>query len=453
MYRYKSQIYILFDIIFIVGSFLISSCILFEGRVCSDHLLANALPLTWMVLLTLSVFYLMDLYFFRRDFTDFTDQLNLFVSLLFVFAGELIIFNSYSSFRVLGGRFLLLDLVFKVFLFFFGKAFLSSILKKYVKRQRALIIGDKQASERAIKFIKAHPELDIDMLGIVSDNKIISDSVEGIPVLGKSDELLDIVRKNNISLIIISSTTESQTLHETLIFCHQNNIYLIRFERLYENVMKKIPYELIDGKQLLDYCLMQDKFKIFRTKRFFDVLSSLLLLLVSLPIMGIAALLIKWLSPGPVFYLQTRSGVRGKPFKLIKFRTMHVGAETETGPTFTIKDDKRVTPIGRFLRHTHIDEIPQLVNVLKGDMSFIGPRPERPEFILKLEKRIPFYSLRLFVKPGISGWAQIAYQYVSTLEGMKEKFRYDLYYLKHLSFMFDFKIVVQTILYVLTKRG
>jgi exopolysaccharide biosynthesis polyprenyl glycosylphosphotransferase len=188
-------------------------------------------------------------------------------------------------------------------------------------------------------------------------------------------------------------------------------------------------------------------------KRLFDVSASLLGVILSAPLMVIAAIAIKLESPGPVLYRQPRLGKNGCVFILNKFRSMRRDAEKETGPIWSTEHDPRVTRIGAMLRRTRVDELPQLFNVLFGQMSFIGPRPERPEFVEKLQEQIPYYMERLAVKPGITGWAQVKYRYGSSLEDAVEKLQYDLYYIKNLSLFLDLLIVLNTVQVILFARG
>jgi len=167
----------------------------------------------------------------------------------------------------------------------------------------------------------------------------------------------------------------------------------------------------------------------------------------------ITAILIKLDSPGPVFYRQERMGLHGKIFRIVKFRTMYVDAEKNTGPVWSTKDDPRVTRIGKYVRKFRLDEIPQAYNVLKGDMSFVGPRPERPFFVEKLSKEIPLYKRRLKVRPGITGWAQVKHKYDESIEDVKVKLRYDLFYIENMSLRMDFKIIFRTIFVVFFGKG
>jgi lipopolysaccharide/colanic/teichoic acid biosynthesis glycosyltransferase len=169
--------------------------------------------------------------------------------------------------------------------------------------------------------------------------------------------------------------------------------------------------------------------------------------------MALAALAIRVSSNGPVLYSQTRVGRNGVAFRIYKFRSMRVDAEATSGAVWSVENDPRVTRIGRFLRRTRVDELPQLWNVLRGDMSFIGPRPERPEFVADLELQIPYYGQRHVVRPGITGWAQIRHGYGATIEDAREKLQFDLFYIKHMSFPFDVYIVLETVKTVLVRTG
>jgi exopolysaccharide biosynthesis polyprenyl glycosylphosphotransferase len=188
-------------------------------------------------------------------------------------------------------------------------------------------------------------------------------------------------------------------------------------------------------------------------KRGLDIIVSSLGLALAAPVAIITALAIKLDSPGPVLYCQERVGANESPFVLYKFRSMRCDAETTTGPQWASKDDPRITRVGRILRKLRIDEVPQLINVLKGEMSLVGPRPERPFFVAQLKKHIPYYELRFSVKPGITGWAQISYGYGDDETDAVEKLQYDLYYAKYMSPMFDLQILFETIKVVLLGRG
>ena len=176
-------------------------------------------------------------------------------------------------------------------------------------------------------------------------------------------------------------------------------------------------------------------------------------LVLAAPVMGLVALLVRLTSPGPALYHQQRVGQHNRLFTVHKFRSMRQDAEAATGAVWATSNDTRVTPVGRFLRKVRLDELPQLWNVLVGEMSFVGPRPERPEFVSQLTEQIPFYGLRHAVKPGVTGWAQVCYTYGASVEDALEKLQYDLFYIKNLSMALDVFVIVKTVQTVLLRRG
>jgi exopolysaccharide biosynthesis polyprenyl glycosylphosphotransferase len=190
-----------------------------------------------------------------------------------------------------------------------------------------------------------------------------------------------------------------------------------------------------------------------KLKRIIDILVSLLILMISSPVILLAAIAIKLDSEGSVLFKQERCGQNGKLFKIYKFRSMRKDAEKSTGPVWSQKGDPRITRVGKILRTLRIDEIPQFLNVLKGEMSIVGPRPERPYFVEMLSLEIPYYQRRLKVRPGITGWAQVKHKYDETIEDVKTKLRYDLFYIENMSLRMDFKILFRTIFVVLFGKG
>jgi exopolysaccharide biosynthesis polyprenyl glycosylphosphotransferase len=190
-----------------------------------------------------------------------------------------------------------------------------------------------------------------------------------------------------------------------------------------------------------------------KVKRALDLLFSFFALLITLPVTSVIAALIKIESEGPIIFKQKRTGQNGKEFNVYKFRSMVNDAEKLSGPVWSTKDDPRITKIGKFIRKVRIDEIPQMLDVLKGEMSLVGPRPERPYFVEKLSKEIPLYKRRLKVRPGVTGWAQVKHKYDETLEDVNTKLRYDLFYIENMSLRMDFKILFRTIFVVLFGKG
>jgi sugar transferase (PEP-CTERM system associated) len=221
---------------------------------------------------------------------------------------------------------------------------------------------------------------------------------------------------------------------------------------LMERVTGKLPLDGLNPSTLIFTNGFNVKFAKQAARRLVSIAVSLTGLLICLPLIPFLILAVRLSSPGPIFFRQTRIGLRGRTFSIIKFRTMRQDAEMD-GAVWATKNDPRVTPLGRFMRTTRLDEIPQLWNVLRGEMGFVGPRPERPEFVEWLNREIPFYELRHMVRPGITGWAQVRYKYGASLEETKRKLEYDLYYVKHLSLGLDLLIMFETIKTIVLGRG
>ncbi len=278
--------------------------------------------------------------------------------------------------------------------------------------------------------------------------------VKETSILGKIDDIVELCKSHRVHTIVIALTERRGNLTiEKLVSCKLMGVRIIDYPNFYETMTGKIPVESINPSWLVQSNGFLITPFIRFVKRIFDILLSSLTLLVTLPFLPVFIFLVKYKSPGPVFYFQKRVGEHGKNFTIYKFRTMGTDAETENGAAWAQKNDPRISRFGHLLRKTRIDELPQLVNVLKGKMSFIGPRPERPEFVKKIAKVTPYYMERHAVKPGITGWAQVMYPYGSSLGDSVEKLRYDLYYINNLSLFLELLIVFETIKVVLFRRG
>ena len=273
------------------------------------------------------------------------------------------------------------------------------------------------------------------------------------PVLGEPGDLIKIVRDHKVDKVVVALQERRGTLPlRDLLDCKFNGIVVEDSPAFYEEMTGKIPVAGLYPSSLIFSSGFKKSRLLLLTKRFLDIVASLVLLIVSLPASVATAIAIKLDSKGPVIFSQERAGEREKVFRIYKFRSMYTDAEKH-GPKWASDNDDRVTRVGRIIRKLRIDEIPQLYNILKGDMSFVGPRPERPYFVEQLKKQIPFYSERFWVKPGLTGWAQINYSYGASVEDALEKLQYDLYYIKHLSITLDIAIILQTIKVVLVGRG
>ncbi len=269
-------------------------------------------------------------------------------------------------------------------------------------------------------------------------------------ILGTVSDLADIVQRENIQRVLCTSKNLGNS-ELTSDFCklRYSGVSVMPLIILCEEIEQYVPLELVTHEWLLNASGEPHLLYIKKVKRLFDIIASIIGLALGAPLVLLAAAAIKLTSPGPVFYRQQRSGRFGRQITMTKLRTMHVDAE-KAGAQWSGKNDPRVHPVGQFLRKYRIDEIPQLWHVLSGEMSFVGPRPERPEFIAELARQIPFYQERLMVQPGITGWAQVNYPYGASMLDARRKLEYDLYYMKHMSVFLDAFILLDTVRTILS---
>jgi len=325
----------------------------------------------------------------------------------------------------------------------------KKLLRKGYGLQNTIILGTGNIAYEVLDMVEKYPENGYKFSGFVC----FDDNARGNNILGKFDELPDIIRKNDISNIIIASEPEQKdVIINTINKTADLNVALKIVPDLYGIVSGMAKTQQLYGIPIIDVMPEIMTYSAKLTKRLIDItLSSMILLFLS-PLLIITVLLIKITSRGPVFYVQQRVGRNGKLFNLIKFRSMIKDAEDNL-PIWADKNDKRITPLGFLMRKTRLDEVPQFINVLKNDMSIVGPRPEREYFVEQLKQEIPFYSRRLRIKPGITGWAQVKHAYDSTVEDVRIKLKYDFYYIENMSLTLDFRIMLLTLVIIFTFKG
>lgn len=330
-----------------------------------------------------------------------------------------------------------------------------NLLIKGFGRRNALIIGFNERAFEVLDTLSKAPALGIDVKAFVTiKDEHLNKSHKNIKVESDLNSLMQIIEKYNIQEMILAlEKDEHDSLVDIISLCSDKNIKIKIVPDLYEILSGQARTSQIYGMPLIDIMpeLMPEWER--KLKRLLDIVVSVIILVISLPVTLITALAIKLDSEGPVFFTQERMGMNGKIFRMIKFRSMKKDAEKLTGPVWSQKNDPRVTGVGRIIRKLRIDEIPQFINVLKGDMSVVGPRPERPFFVEKLSKEIPYYKRRLKVRPGITGWAQVKHKYDESIEDVKIKLRYDLFYIENMSIRMDLKILFRTIFVVLFGKG
>ncbi len=322
-------------------------------------------------------------------------------------------------------------------------------------QERILVVGTGETARKVVRQILAQREFAYRVVGFIDDDSArIGERIVNPGIIGTPADMADLIAKHQIDRIIVGLADRRGKLPvEELLRAKMAGIRVEDATTTYERVTGKI---LIDDLRP-SWLIFSDGFRVSRLvrwiKRSIDLIFSLGLAVLAFPLMVLTSVAVAIESGRPVLYRQERVGENGRTFTLYKFRSMRLDAEEGGTPQWAIAGDSRITRVGLVIRKTRLDELPQLWNVVRGDMSFVGPRPERPYFVAELAKEIPFYQQRHAVKPGLTGWAQVKYRYGSSLEDAMEKLRYDLYYIKHLSIFFDLTIVFDTVKVVLFRKG
>jgi exopolysaccharide biosynthesis polyprenyl glycosylphosphotransferase len=399
------------------------------------------------------LFYITDLYNVRRD--QHSDEIASLVVLNAAIAAAFLTLSFYFYPRWIFGRsFFVILFLGTPGLVMTGRLIWSHLRGALARPSTVAVLGDGPAVEELRMFAREH-KLKVVNLPVAryvpmpagAQSQIISQQ-------DRSGELQDAMTSLQPDIIVLEpSVSLDPGTARTLIDARFSGVTVLDFPTAFQMLSGKLPLDHMDGQ----WFLSAQGFQFFesniavRLKRLFDLGLAFALLVVTAPLLPLIALGIKLSSKGPALYIQERVGRNSRIFRLFKFRTMSIGADTE-GP-WTVKNDPRVFPFGRLLRLTRLDELPQLVNVLRGDMSFVGPRPESLVLVDLYKREIPYYSLRSAVRPGLTGWAQTNYPYGSSVADAVEKLKYDLHYIQHLSLLFDIQIVLRTIRTVLGRQG
>lgn len=326
--------------------------------------------------------------------------------------------------------------------------------------EHVLVFGSGPQGQTIATMIDSSPFSGFELIGLVraetdaepdpKENAIASPTSL---VLGTANDLVALAAEHRVARVVVALEERRGTLPvKPLLALRMAGVLIEEKEAMYERITGKIAVQSLRPSYLIFGGGFQKHTSAVISKRAIDIVVALVGLVLSLPVCLLAAILIRLDGKGPIFFSQERVGEQGESFRILKFRTMRPDAEA-AGPQWATKDDARVTRIGRILRVARIDEIPQMVNVLTGTMSFVGPRPERPVFVEELSRKIPYYPLRHTVKPGLTGWAQVNHPYGASVEDAAEKLRYDLYYVKNMGTLFDLNIILRTVGVILFGKG
>ncbi len=320
-------------------------------------------------------------------------------------------------------------------------------------KRRVVVIGVGEQAARIERLAQSSKVTGFICVGYI-DYGDTTAQVPSSKIIPRLNSLPDFVTKENIDEVVVALEDRRQNLpSQELSDCKLGGVGIVDYMTFFSCETGRLDLSMISPSWFVfsNGFRGNSSYRVF--KRAVDVVASLALLVMTLPLAVLAAMAIRMGSPGPILLRQTRVGMNGEPFVLLKFRTMCVDAEQDGVPRWADQHDDRITAVGAFLRRTRIDEIPQLLNTLKGSMSFVGPRPERPHFVTQLAREIPYYDHRHALKPGLTGWAQLCHHYAASIEDAKKKLEYDLYYLTHCGFFLDFLIILQTIRVVIWPNG
>ena len=433
-----------------LGAFLLATLLCFGSTHFYSALAMNSglykiLSITGLAILCL---YYFDLYDLHRLLIPGESYFRLFaglgtLSILLAFFGYL-----FPQF-MLGRQVYVAGLLILTFYLLAWRTLYSWLLHKPYLSERVYVLGSGPSANRLVDTLRRHSSLGMEVVGWAGPAENGSLNRES---LGAALE--ELRQKGAVDRVIVAIPDRRNVMPvRELLDLRLSGVTVEDSTALQEKLTGRIEVRSLTPSWLIFSDGFRLKPGVLATRRVISLMVSFTALIVTLPLIPIIAAAVKLSSPGPVFYRQKRVGRNGVVFDCYKFRTMRADAEADTGPTWADDDDPRITPVGRVLRRARLDEIPQLWNVLRGDMSFVGPRPERPEFVEWLSREIPYYNMRHIVLPGITGWAQVNYPYGASLEESKEKLCYDLYYVKNMSVAFDLIIMFQTVKIVFLGRG
>jgi sugar transferase (PEP-CTERM system associated) len=337
---------------------------------------------------------------------------------------------------------------------YFWRVLFSTFAINVMGRDSLLMVGGSPLLEDIARHLEEHPELGLAIAGYVDDAHQPGDILRGGKVLGNLPDLKEIVAATNPARIVVGMTERRNRMPVAdLLELRFSGRIIEEAAAAFERVCGRVCLKELRPAQFIFSGDLGPRPQSLVVQTVLNRVAAAAGLIVASPLMALTALAVKFSSPGPVLYRQVRVGLDGAPFTVYKFRSMRVDAEAVTGAVVASKDDPRVTRVGKVIRKLRFDELPQLFNTLKGDMSLVGPRPERPEFVRDLSLKIPYYRQRHCVRPGITGWAQVNFKYGETLEDTMTKLEYDLYYIKNMSFSLDTYIIFHTVKTMLLSRG
>jgi exopolysaccharide biosynthesis polyprenyl glycosylphosphotransferase len=432
------------DITVLYFSLYLTLIIRYFGNYKIETWVAHFWPFTVIFILWLIIFYIANLYSLNLAVNNSKFYQSSGRALAIAGLASLAFFYLMPQIGIAPKTNLLIYIIVFAIIFYLWRHFYNWSLKSYLPKKNIGIVGYNNLVAEIINEFKQKPHLGYNLSFIVDDK--VQTGTEPISDLEK------LIAENKLDTIILSSDPhQSENLRTVLFNCLRYKINYVSLPNFYETITGKVPLDNLNQMWFLENLNENNKIWFNRLKIIYDFILALIIFIITLPFWLIIAIIIKLESSGPTFFIMNRAGQNNKIFKLIKFRTMKQ-ENNDYAPTKA--NDSRITKFGNILRKTRIDELPQVINILRGEMSFVGPRPERPELILELEKQIPFYGQRTLVKPGLTGSDQISGEYHSpSREDSLKKLQYDLFYIKNRSLFLDLTIILKTIATVVSRKG
>ena len=435
----------------------VSSFLLLYGRagtpvVSMGDVVARALVITFFCQ---SCMYLLDLYNFKHSQTWGEMLFALAIAIGFVCIGIGLLSFAIPKFGVAGKMYYLSILIASFFLLVWRLAF-ELYITRFAAQENILIVGTGEVARQVVEEIKRRKRLGFHLVGFINipPAKSIRSGGGVGEVLGDPSQMDRIIEQHGIDKIVVAITERrGEYPVKEMLALRVNGCQVLEWPGFFEKLSGRIPIDsLAPSFFIFNEGFRKSRF-LLSIRRVVSAIVAAVLLVLLLPVFLVVAVLIKLDSPGPVIYSQIRVGQNGKRIRIYKFRSMRNDAEQNGDAVWAVENDPRITRVGGFLRKSRMDEFPQLFNVMIGELDFVGPRPERPEFVEKLQDQIPYYALRHTVKPGITGWAQVMFHYGSSIDESKEKLQYDLFYIKNMSLKLDLLILFHTVKIVLLGRG
>jgi exopolysaccharide biosynthesis polyprenyl glycosylphosphotransferase len=423
------------DVVVLYASLIGALALRYHGGWHREFANTHAIPFSLLFVVWLLLFYISGLYDIRRIPTNMVlvrvlsvaIMTNAVISVLFFYFIPFFGITPKTNLFTVIGIFAVLE--------FLWRRYAIHHFSSADSLRKVLLIGDTKTAREVAQALRDNPQI-----GFTVSRWIENQNPDAIT----KEELETTIRTEGIDTVLIPPALKNhKTLGQLLYYLVNRGIEVKDLNRFYEFVLQRVPLEELEEHWFIDELPETQKFY-DPLKKAIEIGAAILLFLVLLPLEALIALLVAATSRGPVIYRQIRVGKSGRHFTLYKFRTMRVDAEKE-GAQWSRPNDDRATPLGRILRHSHLDELPQLYNIARGELSLVGPRPERPEFVAQLKEKIPYFEIRHLVTPGITGWAQINYRYGASVEDSGTKLAYDIYYLKNRSPILDIAIILKTI--------